>query len=70
MVRVRDAANVGVDGVVVSASIASGGGALQGTLTVTTKANGAAAFADLGIAGTGPHTLRFAPGPSRRPRPP
>jgi hypothetical protein len=62
VVRVKDAANVGVGGVVVTAGVASGGGTLQGTLTVTTKANGTATFTDLGIAGTGPHTLSFTAG--------
>ena len=40
-------------GVVVTASLATGTGTLQGTLTATTRANGTAAFVDLGIAGTG-----------------
>ncbi|HEX5576511.1 MAG TPA: galactose oxidase-like domain-containing protein [Gemmatimonadales bacterium] len=61
-VVVKDAANVAVAGVVVTASIASGSGTLQGSLTATTKANGSATFTDLGIAGTGPHTLRFTTG--------
>ncbi len=62
VVRVKDAANVGVGGVVVTASIGSGGGTLQGTLTVTTKANGTATFSDLGIQGTGSNTVRFTTG--------
>ncbi len=61
-VVVKDAANVAVAGVVVTVSIASGSGTLQGTHTATTKANGSATFTDLGIAGTGPHTLRFTTG--------
>ncbi len=61
-VVVKDAANVGVAGVVVTVNLASGTGELQGTLSVTTKASGAAPFADLGIAGTGRHTLRFSTG--------
>jgi galactose oxidase len=61
-VLVKDAAGVGVPGVVVIASIASGSGILQGTLTATTKTTGAATFTDLGIAGTGSHTLRFTTG--------
>jgi hypothetical protein len=52
-VVVRDASNVAVAGVVVTASIASGPGTLQGTATATTAANGLATFTDLGIAGTG-----------------
>jgi galactose oxidase len=59
---VRDAAGVGVAGVAVTASIASGAGILQGAVTVTTRSNGSAPFADLGIAGTGAHTLRFTTG--------
>jgi len=56
---VKDAAKLGVPGVVVTATLASGTGVLQGTLTATTRANGSAQFTDLGISGTGPHTLRF-----------
>jgi galactose oxidase len=59
-VVVRDAAGVGVGGVTVTATILSGTGVLQGKTTATTKTNGSAAFTDLGIAGTGSHTLRFA----------
>jgi hypothetical protein len=62
IVLVKDAAGVVVPGVVVTASIASGAGTLQGTLTATTKTNGTAAFTDLGIAGPGAQTLRFATG--------
>jgi galactose oxidase len=61
-VVVRDAANVAVGGVVVTASIASGAGTLQGKATATTTASGAVTFADLGIAGIGSHTLRFVTG--------
>lgn len=60
IVLVKDAAGVVVPNVVVTASIAGGSGALQGTLTATTRTNGTAAFTDLGIAGTGAQTLRFA----------
>src|SRR5215218_9103948 len=62
IVVVKDAGGVAVAGVVVTASIAGGAGTLQGTLTATTRANGTAAFTDLGIAGVGPHTLGFATG--------
>jgi len=62
VVVVKDAAGVAVAGAVVTSAIASGSGALQGTLTATTKANGSATFADLGIAGTGNHSLRFTAG--------
>ena len=61
-VVVRDGAGVKVPGAVVTASIAGGGGSLQGSLTKTTNANGIAAFTDLGIAGAGTHTLRFSAG--------
>jgi hypothetical protein len=64
-VQVKDANGIVVPGVTVTASIASGSGALEGKLAVTTNNSGVAKFLDLGIAGTGPHTLRFsATGPS------
>jgi galactose oxidase len=66
IVQVRDAAGVLVSGVVVTVSIASGSGTLQGALTATTKPNGTAAFGDLGIAGTGTHTLAFTSGTASR----
>ncbi len=47
-------------GVVVTASIASGGGTLGGTLSVVTDATGAASFTNLSITGdVGDRTLRF-----------
>jgi hypothetical protein len=49
-------------GVEVTASLASGGGTLEGTTTATTDANGVAAFGDLGIRGTGAQTLEFTSG--------
>jgi hypothetical protein len=49
-------------GVEVTASIASGGGALEGTGAATTDASGVARFRDLGIEGTGSHTLEFTAG--------
>ncbi|HKU60403.1 MAG TPA: galactose oxidase-like domain-containing protein [Gemmatimonadales bacterium] len=65
IVVVKDASGVVVPGVVVTASIASGSGTLQGKLAITTNGSGIAKFLDLGIAGTGPHTLRFSTsGPS------
>ncbi len=52
---------VSQSGVVVTASVASGGGTLGGTLTATTNTSGVAAFANLEITGTvGPRTLGFA----------
>jgi galactose oxidase len=62
VVLVTDASGQVVPGVVVTAIIATGSGRLQGTLTARTLASGKAKFADLGIAGTGPHSLRFATG--------
>jgi galactose oxidase len=62
IVVVKDAGGVAVAGAVVTARIASGPGTLQGTVTATTKANGSATFGDLGIAGTGSHTLGFSTG--------
>ena len=62
IVVVKDAGGVAVAGAVVTASIASGSGAIQGNINATTKANGSATFADLGIAGTGNHSLSFTAG--------
>jgi galactose oxidase len=61
-VLVKDASGVAVGGITVTASVASGTGAIQGTLTRSTGSNGTAVFTDLGIAGTGPHTVNFATG--------
>jgi hypothetical protein len=49
-------------GVEVTAGIASGNGTLEGISTATTDAAGVARFRDLGIAGTGSHTLEFTTG--------
>jgi galactose oxidase-like protein len=46
----------------VTASKASGSGTLEGNTTATTDAGGIARFGDLGISGTGSHTLEFASG--------
>ena len=62
IVLVKDAGGVPTPGVVVTASLATVTGTLQGTLTATTRANGTAAFVDLGIAGTGAKSLRFTVG--------
>ncbi|HEX2220715.1 MAG TPA: Ig-like domain-containing protein, partial [Gemmatimonadales bacterium] len=51
-----------VPGVEVTASIASGSGTLEGIRTTTTDASGVARFRDLGIDGTGSHTLEFTAG--------
>ena len=62
IVVVKDAGGVLVPGAVVTVSVASGSGAVQGKLTATTTSKGAASFVDLGIAGTGVHTLKFTTG--------
>jgi hypothetical protein len=60
-VRVTDAGGPSV-GVQVTASLASGSGTLEGNTTATTNASGDAVFGDLGISGTGDHTLQFTAG--------
>jgi hypothetical protein len=49
-------------GVQVTASTASGSGTLEGNTSATTDAAGVARFGDLGISGTGSHTLEFTAG--------
>ena len=61
-VRLLDAAGDPVANAAVAATIASGSGTLEGVTTATTDDDGAAIFGDLGIAGTGSHTLQFAAG--------
>ncbi|MEP6495569.1 MAG: Ig-like domain-containing protein [bacterium] len=61
-IQLRSSSNGAISqpGVVVTASIVSGGGTLGGTTTATTDASGVATFANLTITGTaGPRTLRF-----------
>ena len=63
--QLRDAAgnDVSESGVAVTASIASGGGTLGGTVTAATGASGLASFTDLAITGTaGNRTLGFTSG--------
>jgi hypothetical protein len=60
-VRVTDAGGP-VPDVQVTASLASGSGTLEGSTTATTNASGDAVFGDLGISGTGEHTLEFTAG--------
>jgi hypothetical protein len=51
---------VALGSVTITAALASGSGALSGTLTVPTGAQGAATFANLVLTGpAGPHTIRF-----------
>jgi hypothetical protein len=59
VVTVTDAGGNVVPNVLVTASIGSGTGTLQGRDTATTDANGVARFTDLGISGTGSQTLAF-----------
>jgi alpha-tubulin suppressor-like RCC1 family protein len=66
LIQVRDqkGATFAQSGITITASIGEGGGALGGATTVSTDANGSAAFSGLVLAGTiGTRTLRFtAPG--------
>ncbi len=62
VVVLRDGSGNPVSDAEVTASIASGTGTLEGTVTATTDANGVAAFGDLGISGTGEHTIEFTSG--------
>jgi hypothetical protein len=59
-VRLLDSGGAPMAGEVVTASVESGGGTLQGAATATTDGNGIAAFADLGIDGNGAQVLGFA----------
>jgi hypothetical protein len=61
-VQVKDGSGNPVNGTEVTARIRSGSGSLEGATTATTNASGVATFGDLGIAGTGDHTLEFAAG--------
>jgi hypothetical protein len=58
VVQVTDGSG-GVSGVQVTAALATGSGTLDGTTTATTDASGIARFGDLGISGTGSHTIAF-----------
>lgn len=60
VILLRDGSGNAASGVVVTAAIASGGGALGGTLTATSDAAGLAVFTNLSITGTvGSRTLGF-----------
>lgn len=60
LVKALDGANNPVSGIVVTASILSGGGSLGGTVTATTNASGEAVFTNLSITGApGDRVLRF-----------
>jgi hypothetical protein len=65
VVQIRDGTGAAVNqaGVSVTAAIATGGGSLGGTTTVTTNGSGVATFTDLSLTGTvGPKTLEFTSG--------
>lgn len=59
VVLVTDDGGNPAPGVEVTASIASGNGTLEGNTSATTDPAGVARFGDLGINGTGSHTLEF-----------
>ena len=59
VVELKTSGGAPVPNVVVTASTSSGSGTLEGATTATTDNNGVARFLDLGIAGTGSHTLQF-----------
>ena len=61
-VQVTDAGGNPAAGVQVTASKASGSGTLEGSTNATTDAAGVARFGDLGISGSGSHTLQFTAG--------
>ncbi len=61
-VVVEDGAGNPVVGSTVTARLATGSGTVQGTVTAITNASGVAKFADLGIEGTGEHTLELTTG--------
>jgi hypothetical protein len=61
VIQLRDVSGNAVadSGVAVTATIATGIGALGGTTTIATGASGAATFLDLSITGSGDYTLQF-----------
>jgi hypothetical protein len=59
VVRGETTAGDPIEGVTVTASLASGGGTLEGSLTAVSGPDGTAKFGDLGIAGQGNHTIEF-----------
>jgi hypothetical protein len=62
VVEVEDASGNPAPGVEVRVGKASGGGTLEGNTTAISDVAGVARFADLGIQGTGNHTLEFTAG--------
>jgi len=61
VVQVRDATGNPAAGVQVTVT-SSSGGTVEGSTTATSDVSGTAAFGDLGIRGTGSHTLEFSAG--------
>jgi hypothetical protein len=62
VVEVTDEGGNPAAGIPVTASKASGSGTLEGNTSATTDADGIARFGDLGISGSGSHTLEFTAG--------
>jgi hypothetical protein len=62
VVAVSDAGGNPMPEIQVTARVATGSGTLEGNTTVTTDASGIASFPDLGIRGSGSHTLEFTAG--------
>jgi hypothetical protein len=62
VVQVSDGSGNPVVGAEVIASKATGTGTLEGNTSATTDASGVARFGDLGISGTGSHTIEFTTG--------
>jgi len=62
VVQVKDGSGNPAAVAVVTATVASGGGTLEGNSTATSDASGFARFGDLGIRGTGAQTLQFTTG--------
>ncbi len=59
VVSVETTAGDPLEGVTVTAALASGSGTLEGALTAVSGPDGTAAFGDLGVAGQGNHTIQF-----------
>ena len=64
VLQVTDEGGNPAAGVQVTATKASGSGTLEGSTSATTDVAGVARFGDLGISGTGSHTLAFTAGAS------
>ncbi|OGT74676.1 MAG: hypothetical protein A3H44_03280 [Gammaproteobacteria bacterium RIFCSPLOWO2_02_FULL_57_10] len=60
IIRLQNAAGIGVDGITINAALASGAGTLGGTLSAVTTGGGFATFSNLVITGaTGARTISF-----------